>query len=212
MNDALEQFASAAPAQSLACRVRLVNAANEGRAAAGADELARLVQRVAHERDRQAFAALFGYFGPRLKTFFMRGGLAAGVAEDLAQETMLALWRKASFFDSARAGVSTWVFTIARNLRIDHLRRQRDPALLVQEPAEEPPTLEEAVLTAERELRVRSALSGLSPEQSTIIRLSFYSEKSQSQIAEELGIPLGTVKSRVRLAMNRLRSLLEDDQ
>lgn len=208
MNDILEQFSSV-PAPS-AGRVRLVSAAGEAGAALAPEELAHLVRRVAEERDRQAFAGLFGHFGPRLKTFYLRAGLPAAVAEDLVQETMLSLWRKASYFDSARAGVSTWVFTIARNLRIDHLRRERDPAALPQEPAEQPPTLEDAVLTAERELHVRDALAGLSAEQSAVIRLTFYGEKSQSEIAEELGIPLGTVKSRIRLAMKRLRSLLEN--
>ena len=177
----------------------------------GADELAGLVQTVAARRDREAFAALFRHFGPRLKTFFMRGGMSAGLAEDLVQETMLSLWRKASYYDPARAGAATWVFTIARNLRIDHLRRQRNPADLPPDPEDAPPSLEEALLGAERELRVRKALSGLSTEQQAIIRLSYYSEKSQSEIADELGIPLGTVKSRTRLAMTRLRALLEDE-
>jgi len=175
------------------------------------DKLAGFVEAVATRRDREAFAALFRHFGPRLKTFFMRGGMSAGLAEDLVQETMLSLWRKSSYYDPARAGVATWVFTIARNLRIDHIRRQRNPADLPPDPEETPPSLEDELLGAERDLRVRNALSALSAEQLTIIRLSYYAEKSQSEIAEELGIPLGTVKSRTRLAMARLRALLEDD-
>ncbi|MCR5856421.1 sigma-70 family RNA polymerase sigma factor [Mesorhizobium sp. J428] len=176
-----------------------------------AEDLSRLLQMVAARRDREAFAALFRHFGPRLKTFFMRGSMSSGLAEDLVQETMLSVWRKASYYDPARAGASTWVFTIARNLRIDHLRRQRNPADLPPDPEDMPPSMEEALLGAEREWRVRKALSGLSAEQQTIIRLSYYSEKSQSEIAGELGVPLGTVKSRIRLAMNRLRALLEDE-
>ncbi len=176
-----------------------------------AEDLSRLLQMVAARRDREAFAALFRHFGPRLKTFFMRGSMSSGLAEDLVQETMLSVWRKASYYDPARAGASTWVFTIARNLRIDHLRRQRNPADLPPDPEDVPPSMEEALLGAEREWRVRKALSGLSAEQQTIIRLSYYSEKSQSEIADELGVPLGTVKSRIRLAMNRLRALLEDE-
>jgi len=175
------------------------------------DELASLVVAVSARRDRDAFSALFQHFGPRLKTFFMRGSMSAGLAEDLAQETMLSLWRKASYYDPARAGVATWVFTIARNLRIDHLRRQRNPADIPPDPEDTPPSLEDELLAGERDLRVRRALSGLSPEQQTIIRLSYYSERSQSEIADELGIPLGTVKSRTRLAMGRLRTLLEDE-
>lgn len=184
----------------------------EGLPVPPADELARFVIAVATNRDRNAFAALFRHFGPRLKTFFMRGSMSSGLAEDLVQETMLSVWRKASYFDPARAGVATWVFTIARNLRIDHLRRQRNPADLPPDPEKEPQTLEDALLGAERDLRVRKALSGLSPDQQTIIRLAYYSEKSQTEIASELGIPLGTVKSRARLAMNRLRALLEDEE
>ena len=175
-----------------------------------AARLAELVVAVASRRDREAFADLFRHFGPRLKTFFMRGGMPDGLAEDLMQETMLLVWRKASYFDPARAGVATWVFTIARNLRIDHLRRQRNPADLPHEPEEMPPSIENVLLDTERDLRVRNALADLSPEQQTIIRLSYYSEKSQTEIAGELGIPLGTVKSRTRLAMNHLRALLED--
>lgn len=177
-----------------------------------APELANLLAAVASQRDRQAFAMLFGHFGPRLKTFFMRGALPAVVAEELVQETMLSVWRKAAYFDAAKAGVTTWVFTIARNMRIDHLRRQKNPLSLPPDPEEAPPSLEDVLLGAERDLRVREALAGLSDEQRTIIRLAYYAEKSQTEIAAELGIPLGTVKSRTRLAMSRLRALLEEKE
>lgn len=174
------------------------------------EELVRLLQTVAQERDRQAFAHLFQHFGPRLKTFFLRWRMPSGTADDLVQETMLNVWRKASYFDPARAGVSTWIFTVARNIRIDHLRRQRDPATLPPDPEEIPASVEDHILGAERDEQVRRALTMLSTEQQTIIRLCYFTEKSQSEVAEELGIPLGTVKSRTRLAMNRLRALLED--
>ncbi|MCR6497635.1 sigma-70 family RNA polymerase sigma factor [Shinella sp. CPCC 101442] len=174
------------------------------------DVLAGLMMQVARDRDRQAFALLFRHFGPRLKTFFLRWTISSGVAEDLVQETMLTVWRKASYFDPARAGVATWIFTVARNIRIDHLRRQRDPSTLPPDPEEAPETVEDGLLGAERDAQVRHALTALSTEQQTIIRLSYFSEKSQTEIADELGIPLGTVKSRTRLAMNRLRALLED--
>jgi len=177
-----------------------------------ADELADFVRSVGARADREAFAELYRHFGPRLKTFFMRGGMSPGIAEDLVQETMLSLWRKASYYDPSRAGAATWVFTIARNLRIDHLRRQRNPADLPPDLEDAPPSLEEALLGSERDMRIRNALSRLSAEQQTIIRLSYYSEKSQSEIADELGVPLGTVKSRTRLAMSRLRALLEDEK
>lgn len=191
-------------------RLGVVNDGGGALPAPTPDELSGFVAAVSARRDREAFAALFRHFGPRLKTFFMRGGMSAGLAEDLVQETMLSVWRKAFYYDPARGGVPTWVFTIARNLRVDHLRRQRNPADLPPDPEHAPLSLEDTLLVAERDRRVREALSSLSPEQRTIIRLSYYGEKSQSEIAGELGIPLGTVKSRTRLAMNRLRALLED--
>ncbi|MBS7553154.1 sigma-70 family RNA polymerase sigma factor [Ancylobacter dichloromethanicus] len=175
-------------------------------------ELARLIGRVAAERDRQAYARLYSYFAPRLNGFLRKSGLPANTAEEIAQEVMLSVWRKASYFDASRAGAATWVFTIARNLRIDHLRRARIAASSeANEPeeSETAPSGETLLLVAEREARVREALKTLSDEQATVLRLSFFSEKAHSEIARELGLPLGTVKSRVRLALGRLRTLLE---
>ncbi|QRY70639.1 sigma-70 family RNA polymerase sigma factor (plasmid) [Ensifer sp. PDNC004] len=174
------------------------------------DALVEMMRQVAQDRDRQAFALLFRYFGPKLKTFFLRWTMSSVAAEDLVQETMLTVWRKASYFDADRAGVATWIFTVARNIRIDHLRRQRDPSALPPDPEMAVDTVEDGMLGAERDAAVRAALTALSSEQQTIIRLSYFSEKSQTEIADELGIPLGTVKSRTRLAMNRLRALLEE--
>jgi RNA polymerase sigma-70 factor (ECF subfamily) len=168
---------------------------------------------IARAKDRRQFALLFAHFAPRLKAFFLRLGLPSGVAEDLAQDTMLAVWNKAQMFDPARASASTWIFTIARNLRIDMLRRERDPKELAEaiEAAAEPMPSDH-VLTVERETRIRAALEQLPNEQATVIRLSFFEDRPQSEIAAALAIPLGTVKSRVRLAMNRLRALVEDLQ
>lgn len=180
-----------------------------------AEEMNGLLADVAGRRDRDAFAALFRHFAPRIKALMIRSGMTPMAAEELAQETMLAVWQKASYFDGSRAGASTWIFTIARNLRIDRFRRDRlsqgfaetvDPS---GEP-DAPPTGEAITLGLERERRVRSALATLSTEQARIVKLAFFAEKPHSQIASELGIPLGTVKSRIRLAMNRLRSALED--
>ena len=180
-----------------------------------ADELSGMVQAIALTQDRTAFATLFGHFAPRVKAFLVRSGLADGLAEEVTQETMLAMWRKASFFDPSRAGVSTWIFTIARNQRIDRLRRERLPsAKLPIEAIEEPDRSgsgEEAVFAAEREGRVRAALGALSAEQAAIVRLSFFADKPHAEIARELGLPLGTVKSRIRLALRRLRGLLDGD-
>jgi len=166
---------------------------------------------IAQRQDRQAFAALFNHFAPRIKGFMMRSGVSADAAEDLAQEAMLTVWRKAAYFDPARAGASTWIFTIVRNLRIDGQRRlQRE--LLHQtatpddsEPPEQP---DEALDMSQRETIVRTALKELPQDQLEVVKLSFVEGKAHGEIAATLNIPLGTVKSRMRLAMVKLRSIL----
>jgi RNA polymerase sigma-70 factor (ECF subfamily) len=176
------------------------------------EECCRLVSRIALDRDRAAFAELFGHFAPRVKGFLMRYGLPEVVSEDLAQETMLTVWRKADLFDPRRAGVSTWIFTIARNKRIDRLRRDRGGAtapLDVSDAPEDCGSSEEFAIAAETAAQVRTAMASLPENQAQIVRLSFFEEKPHAEIARELGIPLGTVKSRVRLALARLRGLLE---
>ncbi|MBZ9937906.1 sigma-70 family RNA polymerase sigma factor [Mesorhizobium sp. BR1-1-16] len=177
-------------------------------------ELGRLIEAVGQRRDREAFARLFDHFAPRLKTYLMRAGANPGAAEDFAQEAMLTVWRKAALFDPARAGASTWIFTIARNLRIDAARReklgQREPDLTDQpDDPEQPDTI---LAGADDAARVNSALSALTAEQVRIVKLSYFHEKAHAEIARELGIPLGTVKSRLRLAIIRLRGLLSETQ
>ncbi|WP_206086529.1 sigma-70 family RNA polymerase sigma factor [Ollibium composti] len=179
------------------------------------EELIGLIDAVARTQDRNAFARLFGYFAPRVKSFLMRSGLEDAAAEEVAQEVMIAVWRKASYFDPGKAGASTWVFTIARNQRIDRLRRTSSrTADNLLDPTDEPdmpPSGEDIAIVAQREEGVRKALESLPIDQLTIVRLSFFAEKPHAEIARELGIPLGTVKSRVRLALNRLRTLLDSD-
>ncbi|TAN16639.1 MAG: sigma-70 family RNA polymerase sigma factor [Rhizobiaceae bacterium] len=199
-----------------AARLIVLNEARQKEATPSPEDLARLIGAVAKDRDRNAFAQLFAYFAPRVKTFLMRSGLADPMAEEVTQEVMLTLWRKASYFDPCRAGASTWVFTIARNQRIDRLRRIRsrmaDPIFDPSDAPDPPPSGEEIAITTEREEEVRKALETLSSEQATIVRLSYFAEKPHAEIARELGIPLGTVKSRIRLALNRLRTLLDNDR
>jgi len=179
------------------------------------EELSELVRAVATGGDRQAFAVLFKHFAPRVATYLARGGTPAATAEELAQETLVAVWRKAASFDAARAGVSTWVFTIARNLRIDRHRRDGDadhPEALDDEgddAADPAPAPDERLATLERERRIRAALRRLPPEQSLILQLSYFAEQPHASIARDLSIPLGTVKSRIRLAMQHLRRLID---
>ncbi|MDP2412226.1 MAG: sigma-70 family RNA polymerase sigma factor [Pseudolabrys sp.] len=176
-------------------------------------ELAALIEAVAAGQDRDAFAALFDYFAPRIKGFLIRANTPPAAAEELAQEAMLTVWRKAAQFDRSRAGAAAWIFTIARNLRIDVARREQRARLLDLEADDdlEPPAPPDALLLAvERESRVQAALRVLSDDQMRVVRLSFFEGKPHADIASELELPLGTVKSRIRLAMNRLRELLGD--
>jgi len=179
-------------------------------------EIASWLRAVAETSDRPAFAALFRHFAPRIKGFLIRSGSDEALAEELAQETMVALWRRAATFDPARAQLSTWLYTIARNLRIDRHRRSVgapeaafddwDPE---QQPAEAHLAPEELLLAAQRARGVQHALAELPPEQAQVLRLSFFEEHPHSRIAQDLGIPLGTVKSRIRLAVSQLRRILE---
>jgi RNA polymerase sigma-70 factor, ECF subfamily len=128
---------------------------------------------------------------------------------------MVAVWRKAHLYDSRYGGVSTWVFVIARNLKVDHQRRKANRETLPLEDwdqIDDEPDGEESLLSAERESRVRQALTQLTQEQAQVLEQAYFAEKPQSAIAKELGIPLGTVKSRIRLALARLRTLLEDER
>lgn len=171
----------------------------------------RLILRLAQAQDRDAFQELFAHFAPKVKAYVMRLGASAQVADDLAQEAMLTVWRKAALFDPARASAGTWIFTIARNLRIDLVRRERRPRFDPDDPTLAPPPetgAEESASARDRDEALRVALAGLPPEQGEIVRLSFYSGKPHGEIAEALNIPLGTVKSRLRLAMARLRTAL----
>lgn len=164
--------------------------------------------------DRAAFARLFGHFAPRVKAYMLKLGMPAQRAEDLAQDTMLSVWRKASLYDPAKAEAATWVFTIARNLRIDALRRERHPEVSDDELLEhedERPRADELLDGDRRARRLRGALAALTPEQAEVVQLSFFADLAHPAIAERLDVPLGTVKSRLRLAMAKIRKALGDD-
>jgi len=177
------------------------------------DDLKALMAAVAQQRDKGAYGRLFQYFAPRLIGFMERAGVSRTDAEEIAQDTLVSVWRKAELYDPRQAAVSTWIFTIARNLRIDMARRatrRRNGAAAMGDPEIElVDSAEDEAIAGERDGRVREAMKQLSREQATVLRLSFFSEKPHAEIARELGIPLGTVKSRVRLAMAKIRPLLE---
>ncbi|MEO1331391.1 MAG: sigma-70 family RNA polymerase sigma factor [Pseudomonadota bacterium] len=172
-----------------------------------------LIVRIALRRDRIAFSELFRRFGLKVKAFMIRSGAAPDEADEAAQETLLAVWRRAETFDPDRASAAAWLFAIARNKRVDLLRRgarpEPDPEdpLFKQEPT---PPADHALSAERRDAAVRDALAALSADQREVVLLSFYQGCAHSEIAERLGIPLGTVKSRLRLAFGKLRNALGD--
>lgn len=170
---------------------------------------ARLIARVASNEDRSAFSELFQHYAPRVKAMMMRRGASSDRAEDLAQETLLRLWRKAGQFDPRRASASAWVFSIARNVSVDLARRDVRAATWLREQEEpeenDPDQPEQHLIVSEREEIVRSTIATLPEDQLRVIKLSFFDGLAHAEISEVLDIPLGTVKSRIRLAMQRLR-------
>ena len=177
------------------------------------DDYSQLIVAVARTADRAAFTALFGHFAPRIKAYLIRSGSDEVLADELAQETLLSVWRKAASFDPSRATAAAWIFTIARNLRIDRFRKEwRDVAVGNERPdtVDEAAAPDESLSSGERSERVRRALRALPADQVKVIELSFFEEAPHAEIARALGIPLGTVKSRIRIAMTKLRTLLDE--
>ncbi|HRD75821.1 MAG TPA: sigma-70 family RNA polymerase sigma factor [Hyphomicrobiaceae bacterium] len=172
-----------------------------------------LLQSLAERRDVSAFQTLYQTYGPRVKTYMMRHGADAASAEDLAQETLLQVWRKASLYAPDKGSVSTWIFAIARNLRIDRLRRELPLQALPEDHGETasddvPP--DEQASTHERQRRVRAALAALPTELREVLTLAFVDGLSHGAIAERTGVPLGTIKSRIRLGYQKIRTAIED--
>jgi RNA polymerase sigma-70 factor (ECF subfamily) len=165
-----------------------------------------LLVQVRDRQDRAAFATLFRHFAPRVKAFLMKSGAQSSLAEECAQEVMATLWQKAHLFDPARASVATWVFTIARNKRIDALRKARraEPEELDWGPEPEPDQAE-AMEAQEETDRLGRAMAALPEKQRRLIERAYYGDLSHSEIAAETGLPLGTIKSRIRLALDKLR-------
>jgi RNA polymerase sigma-70 factor (ECF subfamily) len=169
------------------------------------------LEAVGLRRDQAAFVALFRYYAPRIKTYLRRLGAEDPIAEELAQEAMLLVWRKSALFDRRRASASTWIFAIARNVRVDRLRREHRPELDPVEPdgmIDPTPAADDKVAAGRRDRQLRAVLSQLSVEQASVITLSFFEDLPHGEISRQLGLPLGTVKSRLRLALRRLRSLI----
>ncbi len=179
-----------------------------------ASDHAALVAAVAERRDREAFSQLFDYYAPRINAFYLRRGADRGSAEEMTQDVMVTLWRKADLFDPSKSNLATWLYRIARNRRIDLMRRDRldtvDPGdFLLDIPDESNPDANRMIDAQSREEVLRRAMEGLPPEALELVRLAFFDGLSHSEIAEKTGLPLGTVKSRIRLSFSKLRRTLE---
>jgi RNA polymerase sigma-70 factor (ECF subfamily) len=172
-----------------------------------------LVEAIAARRDREAFKRLFADYAPRIKAFGRRMGANAQAADDLAQDVLLSVWRRAGQFDRRKASVSTWIFTIARNRRIDVIRRDKrpefDPSELELRDGAEPQP-DEALILVRRQSALRELIAELPEEQSIALRLAYFDDKPHGEIAAQLNVPLGTVKSRIRLAMTKLRATIKE--
>ncbi|HYE52881.1 MAG TPA: sigma-70 family RNA polymerase sigma factor [Azospirillaceae bacterium] len=170
---------------------------------------------VGRDRDREAFVALFRHFAPRLKSYLMRQGAAPGAADEVVQEVMVTIWRRADSFDPSLASAATWVFTIARNRRIDMIRREARPEIDPDDPALVPAAPEAAdrlIEAGQDQRRLHGAIAELPPEQAELLRMAYFEDKPHSVIAAERGLPLGTVKSRLRLALERLRRAMGEER
>lgn len=178
------------------------------------DVLCDLVEAVARQRDKAAFARLFQHFAPRLTAFMQKRGADSAAAQDLAQDAMLTVWRKAPQFDRARATASAWIFAIARNRRIDVLRRERrpDPEMLIFMQEMNAPSAESEMERSAFHGRLHATLAQVPANQLDILKKAYFEDLSHSDIAQQLGLPLGTVKSRIRLALIRLRGLLNEEE
>lgn len=166
------------------------------------------------EGDRAAFVLLFERYAGRIKAFMMRSGAGAADAEEITQDVMVSIWRRASSFDPTRSAPSTWIFAIARNRRIDLLRRAGRMVPDPLDPVLQPEAERDGFVTlsaSERERRLRAALADLPEEQRAVLVAAFYEGLSHAEIAARDGVPLGTVKSRIRLAFRRLSGILGND-
>jgi RNA polymerase sigma factor (sigma-70 family) len=179
-------------------------------------DLAALIERVAGSHDKAAFATLFQHFAPKIKSYLRRLGVGDPMADDLTQEVMLSVWRRAGQYDRRLAAPATWIYTIARNKRIDTLRRGRGAETELDESIEQEPDDaplgDEVVMAKQMREKVMAAVSALPPDQAQLLKVFYFEEKSHSVIAEEMELPLGTVKSRLRLALAKMRTMMNTSE
>lgn len=171
-----------------------------------------VLNRIAVERNRQQFSALYDHFAPLLKSYLIGRGASAAIAEELLQETLLQVWHRAHLFNAQRGNAATWIYRVARNKYYDYLRHQR---LADRPPPEPDPSEAETERQTEREIEseldsqlLNNTLQQLPSRQAQVLYMSYYQGKSHAEIAQSMDIPLGSVKSTLRLAFEKLRSCL----
>jgi len=179
-----------------------------------ADPWAPRLRRIAQERDREAFREVFEHFAPLIRAFLLKsGGGDWTQAEEVTQEVMIKIWRKSASFNSNKASATTWIYTIARNTRIDFIRRSQrnDRKIEIEDIWHEAETAEPLIDLQQRraQQQIRKAMATLPEEQAQVIHKAFMEGKSHNEVAEELSLPLGTVKSRIRLALSKLQVLVD---
>ncbi len=174
------------------------------------------VRRVAANRDRAAFQELYKHFTPMIRAFLLKSmgaGANRSEAEEITQEVLIKVWNKAASFNSSKASVNTWIFTIARNTRIDFIRRneRNERKIDIEDIWHEPESPEPLVDLQQRraEQVIKQAMATLPDEQLQVLYKAFMEGKSHNEVAEELSLPLGTVKSRIRLALNKMQILID---
>lgn len=180
-----------------------------------ADEMAQYMRDVASKRCQHSFAQVFHYFAPRLLSYSVKQVGNEALAMELVQDTMANVWQKSHLFDADKGSVSTWIFTIARNLRFDFLRKQRNRKedicaddlwpILCEQTADANEVSHDHQMTLDQ---VNLMFENLPDKQKRVIEAIYIEGKSQQEVADELSIPLGTVKSRTRLALQRLKEML----
>ena len=176
------------------------------------EDLTLCVELIGKNQDKLAFNSIFRYFAPRLKSFLVKAGSTDSQAEEVIQEVMIAVWTKSSTYDSNKSSVSTWIYTIARNKRIDKIRKEKRHYLSESDEGLEIPvdsTQEKEIFSAQVSNSLKKYMSNLPEEQSKLLKLSYFYNKTHADISTELKIPLGTVKSRIRLALTKMRHLVE---
>lgn len=175
------------------------------------------LERIKTEKDAQALSDLFEIYRPKLKGWLMARGVGSGTAEDIVQDVMIKVWTRAVLFDPAKASFATWVYRLTRNKWIDHQRKHgrvdvRDPELMKVIADDEVPSAEQDFMTQESTVILREHIERLTEAQQTAIRMAFLEFKTHKQISAEIGLPLGTVKTRIRSAINALKTNMARQQ